>query len=108
MRLCGPRTILYRPIKIINMLRIAQGRAIAQAVGRRYPTSAVRVRAQVRLCGICGGLNGTGAGVFLSTSVSLANHFADCSTFVIIYHPGLVQQVRYWPTYQADLGLTSS
>jgi hypothetical protein len=38
------------------------GRAIAQAVSRRLPTAAVRVRAQVRSCGICGGQSGTGAG----------------------------------------------
>jgi hypothetical protein len=38
------------------------GRALAQAVTRRLPTAVVRVRAHVRLCGICGGQNGTGAG----------------------------------------------
>jgi hypothetical protein len=34
------------------------GLATAQAVSSRLPTAAVRVRSQVRLCGICGGLNG--------------------------------------------------
>jgi hypothetical protein len=38
------------------------GRATAQAVNRRLPTAAARVRTQVRLCGICGGQSGTGAG----------------------------------------------
>jgi hypothetical protein len=37
-------------------------RAIAQAVSRRLPTTAARVRAQVRSCGICGGHSSTGAG----------------------------------------------
>jgi hypothetical protein len=37
-------------------------RPIAQAVSRWFPTAATRVRAQVRLCGICGGQSGTGAG----------------------------------------------
>jgi hypothetical protein len=37
------------------------GRAIAQAVSRRLPTPVVRVGAQVRLCGICGGQSGSGA-----------------------------------------------
>jgi hypothetical protein len=38
------------------------GRAIAQAVSRWLPTAAARVRAQVWLCGICGGQSGSGAG----------------------------------------------
>jgi hypothetical protein len=40
-----------------------KGRATAQAVSRRLPTAADRVRAQVRSCGICGGQSGTGAGL---------------------------------------------
>jgi hypothetical protein len=43
-------------------LRAYLGRAIAQAVSRRLPTAAARVRAQVRSCGICGGQRGTGIG----------------------------------------------
>jgi hypothetical protein len=35
-------------------------RAVAQAVSRRLPTAAARLRAQVRSCGICGGQSGTG------------------------------------------------
>jgi hypothetical protein len=41
---------------------LSDGRAIAQAVNRRLPTAAARVRAQVRSCGICGGQSGTGEG----------------------------------------------
>jgi hypothetical protein len=37
------------------------GRAIDQAVSRRLPTAAARVRS----CGICGGQSGTGAGFLL-------------------------------------------
>jgi hypothetical protein len=37
-------------------------RAIAQAVSRRLPTAAGRVRVQVRSRGICSGQSGTGAG----------------------------------------------
>jgi hypothetical protein len=39
-----------------------EGRAIAQAVSRRLPTSAAWVRSQVRSCGVCGGQSGTRAG----------------------------------------------
>jgi hypothetical protein len=37
------------------------GRAVAQAVRRRLPNAAARVRVQVA-CGVCGGQSGTGAG----------------------------------------------
>jgi hypothetical protein len=39
-----------------------EGRAVAQAVSRRLLTAAARVRSQISLCGICGGLRDTGAG----------------------------------------------
>jgi hypothetical protein len=38
------------------------GRVISQAVSRRLPTAADRVRAQLKSCGICGGQSGTGTG----------------------------------------------
>lgn len=41
--------------------REIKGRAIAQAVGRRLPTMAVRVLLQVRSCGGFGGQSGIGA-----------------------------------------------
>jgi hypothetical protein len=41
---------------------IPEGRGIAQAVSRRLPTAAVRVRAHVKSCGICGEQSGTEAG----------------------------------------------
>jgi hypothetical protein len=45
-------------VKVVNH----NGRAIAQAVSRRFPTATARARAQIRSCGICGGQSGTGAG----------------------------------------------
>jgi hypothetical protein len=39
-------------------LFINLGRAIAQAVSRRLPTAAARVRARASLCGICGEQSG--------------------------------------------------
>jgi hypothetical protein len=50
--------ILTNYIFLIESIR----RAIAQAVSRWLPTAAKRVPARVRLCGICGGQSGTGAG----------------------------------------------
>jgi hypothetical protein len=44
------------------IMTIMFGRAVAQAVSRRFPTAAARVRAQIRSCGICGGQSGTGTG----------------------------------------------
>jgi hypothetical protein len=46
-------------MKFCNLAQ-PQGRAIAQAVCRRLPSAVVRVRAQVRSRGICGGQSGTG------------------------------------------------
>jgi hypothetical protein len=46
------------------LLTVSSGRAIAQAASRRLPTSATRVRAHIRSCGICGGQSSTGAGFF--------------------------------------------
>jgi hypothetical protein len=48
-----------------------KGRAIAQAVSRRLPTAAARVRARVWSCGICGGQSGAGAGFLRVLRVSL-------------------------------------
>jgi hypothetical protein len=48
----------YWPIRVTAKL----GRVITQAVSRRIPTAAARVRSQVRSRGICGGQSGTGAG----------------------------------------------
>jgi hypothetical protein len=45
-----------------------------------------RPELEPRSCGICGWQSGTP-----STSVSPANSHSDCSTFIIIYHSGLVQ-----------------
>jgi hypothetical protein len=39
-----------------------EGCAISQALSRRFPTAAARVRTQVMSCGICGRQSGTGAG----------------------------------------------
>jgi hypothetical protein len=48
------------------------GRDIAQAVSRRLPTAAARVRARVRLCGICGVQSGTGRGFLRVLQISLS------------------------------------
>jgi hypothetical protein len=57
--------ILLRFLKCLNLYRFietgtncVEARAVAQAVSRRLPTAAARVRS----CGSCGGQSGTGAG----------------------------------------------
>jgi hypothetical protein len=47
-------------------LRAQSGRAIAQAVSCRLPTTVARLRSQVRSCGICGEQSGAGAGFLLA------------------------------------------
>jgi hypothetical protein len=47
---------------IYSVLLLNLSRAIAQAVSLRLPTTAARVRAQVRSCGVCGGQSGIGTG----------------------------------------------
>jgi hypothetical protein len=47
------------------------GRVIAQALSRRFPIVAARVRSQARSCGVCGWQSGTGAGVLQELKNSL-------------------------------------
>jgi hypothetical protein len=55
--------MIHLPIKFNgSVVTASKTRAIAQAVSRRLPTAAARVRSEVRSCGICGGHSGTGAG----------------------------------------------
>jgi hypothetical protein len=56
-------------------------RAIAQAVSRRLPTAAARVRARVWSGGICGGQSGVGVG-FLRVL-----RFPHQSSFHQVLHP---------------------
>jgi hypothetical protein len=73
------------------VLNFTLGRGIAQAVSRRLPTAAARVRAQViwELWWTKWHWDRFSP----STSVSPVNsHSTVCSTFIIIYHPGLAQQ----------------
>jgi hypothetical protein len=61
---------LYR-LSYPGSVRCFIGRAIAQAVSRRLPTAAAQFRSQDRSCEICGGQNGTGAGLFQVLRFSL-------------------------------------
>jgi hypothetical protein len=71
--------------------RMPVGRAIAQAVSRRLPTAAARVRSQVRSCGICGGQSGTGADFLNVLRLPLPIFIPPAASTLIIYRPGLVQ-----------------
>jgi hypothetical protein len=56
-------TILWNLFSVIRHSRdivLCIGRAIDQAVSRRLPTAAARVRGRVWPCGICGGQSDTG------------------------------------------------
>jgi hypothetical protein len=71
-------------LPVLNLLRPV-GPVRAQAVSRRLPTVAARVRAKFRSCGICGWQSETGAGFLQDTSASLANsHSTGCSTLIVI------------------------
>jgi hypothetical protein len=67
---CTVSAILRVPSRNISTLRgvrivpagLHTGRGTAQAFSRRLPTAAVRVRAWVKSCGICGGQSGTRVG----------------------------------------------
>jgi hypothetical protein len=75
------------------------GRAIAQAVSRRPPTSEARVRCRVSPCGICGGQSGNGTGIppstsgfpcqFYSTGAPLRGKIKKLITFLFIFITGL-------------------
>jgi hypothetical protein len=55
-------TELFSWVSSVTSCSCRRGRAIAQAVSRRLPTVAARVRSQIRSCGISDGERGTGAG----------------------------------------------
>jgi hypothetical protein len=76
-----------------------QGRARAQAVSRRLPTAAARVRSLVKFV-----VDKVALGMFSpSISVYPANsHSTNCS-ILIIYLPKLLKQAKQWPTCQVDL-----
>jgi hypothetical protein len=46
----------------VSKVRSTLGHAVVELVSRRFPTTAARVRARVRSCGISDGQSGTGAG----------------------------------------------
>jgi hypothetical protein len=78
------------PALLLLSLTTICRRAIAQAASRRLLTAAARVRAQVMWD--LWWKKWQWGRFSLSTSVSPANsNSTDCSTFIIIYHPGLVQ-----------------
>jgi hypothetical protein len=66
-----------------------EDRALARESSRWLLTTAARIRARVRSCGICDGQSGTEQ-VFSEHFSSLATHSSNRSQ-LIIHHPGLVQ-----------------
>jgi hypothetical protein len=68
----------------------------------RIPIAAGRVRAQVMWDFVMDKV-ALGAGILrvIWSAPPLNSHYTDCST-LIIYHPGLIQWAKQWPTYQLD------
>jgi hypothetical protein len=62
------------------------GRAVVQAVNRRFLTADAQGRVQVSLCGICGGQSGTGIGFSSSCpGVSYQYHSTAAPYSLICY-----------------------
>jgi hypothetical protein len=59
---CGGTRHPSKPETFCASATALLGRVIAQAVSRRFPTAAARIRGRIRLCGIYGGQSGNGAG----------------------------------------------
>jgi hypothetical protein len=104
---CRQVPIFREQIYFLYLQGRNMSRAITQAVSRRFPTAAAQVRAQGQVMWDLWSTKRDWGRFSLSTLVSAANsHFTDCSTLIIIiiiiYHPGLVQYAKHWPTYQVD------
>jgi hypothetical protein len=65
-----------------------EGRAVAQAVSRRFHTAEARLRYQVSPCGICGGQSGTGSGFRSSPSVFPCQYHSTAAPYSLMYHLG--------------------
>jgi hypothetical protein len=57
--LLGAKNRHYRNVSTKSFITTNTDLAIAHGVSRRLLTAVVRTRSHVRLCGICGGQNGT-------------------------------------------------
>jgi hypothetical protein len=68
------------------------GRVIAEVLNRRFTTATARVRPHVKVMWDLWWTMWHWGRFSPSTSVSPVNsHSTDCTTHIIIYHPGLVQ-----------------
>jgi hypothetical protein len=75
-----------------NSSLMSHNRSLAQVVSRRLPITAARLRAQIMSCGICDGMSGTEAGFLRVLRFPLPLiQSTNYSTFITIYHPGLLQ-----------------
>jgi hypothetical protein len=64
----------------VHSLVTTQGRAVAEAVSRRLPTTVARVRSYGKSCGICGQRSGAGASFLRVHGLTLHRLFHT-------YHP---------------------
>jgi hypothetical protein len=90
-------------LELTSSVKRPGGPCLTQVVSYRLPTAAARVRAQFQVTWDLWWTKWHWGRFSSSTSVSPSNsHSTDCSTFIIIYHPGLVQYTNKWRTYQVD------
>jgi hypothetical protein len=77
---------------MLNLTRY-KGHAIAQVVSCRFLTGAAQVRSQVRSGHVEFVVDNVALGQVFSKyfDFSANLHSTDCSTLIIIYHPGLAQ-----------------
>jgi hypothetical protein len=107
-KFCYNSTHMFHDIEMIPKLTYHIGRAIAQAVSRRLPKAAVRIRARVRSCGICGGWSGTGAGFQFSFHRLFHIHHQFNITYFILIMFLYCYTVWMWATFRTYIFHLSS
>jgi hypothetical protein len=75
---------------------------MAQAASRRLPTAAPLVRAQLRLCGICGGQSDSRGGFLILLRFPPPIHIPPATPHSSSVIQGWYNRPKHWPMYQVD------